>query len=205
MLQQDLFAVDDVGALRRLVHAHPWVTLASDADDASPVVSHLPVVLDPASDDVVLLGHLARRDAEEEHALGSRDVVVIVQGPHGYISPTWYEAGPYVPTWNFVVVHLYGRPELLDADATYDILDRTVVRFETERPSPWRLDSVPEYAASLVPHVVGFRLVPDRIVGKAKLSQDKPAEVYDRVVTALETDPVHGNPDVAAAMRRERT
>lgn len=203
MLEQGLFAVDDVNELRRLVHEHPWATLASDANDASPVVSHLPVVVDPDTDELVVLGHLARPDANE-HDLGQRDVVVIVQGPHGYISPSWYEAGPYVPTWNFVVVHLYGRPEILDADATYDILDRTVDRFETERSSPWRLDSVPEYAASLVPQVVGFRLVPDRIVGKAKLSQDKPADVYDRVATALDTDPVHGNPAVAAAMRQAR-
>jgi transcriptional regulator len=201
MLEQRLFAIDDPAELRRLIHDHPWVTLASDRDAASPVVSHLPVVVDPDTEGVALLGHLARADAVE-HELGRRDIVVIVQGPHGYISPSWYDAGPYVSTWNFVVLHLHGRPEILDADATYDVLDRTVDRFEAERPEPWRLDSVPEYAASLVPHVVGFRLVPDRVVGKAKLSQDKPAEVYDRVVAALEVDPVHGNAEVAGAMRR---
>jgi transcriptional regulator len=201
MLQQRLFAIDDVAELRRLVHTHAWATLVSDGAGAAPVVSHFPLLLDPDRADLTLLGHLALADAAE-HDLGRREVVVIVQGPHGYVSPTWYEAGPYVPTWNFVVVHLYGRPEILDEDATYEVLERTVDRFESERPAPWRLDSVPEYAASLAPHVTGFRLAPDRVVGKAKLSQDKPADVYDRVVSALDSDPVHGNPSLAAAMRR---
>jgi transcriptional regulator len=202
MLQQRMYAIDDDDELRRLAHRHPWVTLASDASGSSPVVSHLPVIVDPDADGLVLLGHLPRPDAAE-HGLGSRDVVMIVQGPHGYISPSWYETGPYVSTWNFVVVHAYGRPELLDEAATFDVLTRTVDRFETERPEPWRLDSVPEYAATLAPQVVGFRLRPERIVGKAKLSQDKPAEVYRRVVAALDVDPVHGNPELAAAMRRQ--
>jgi transcriptional regulator len=196
------FRLDDVTALRSLVEEHPWATIVTSASDGTLVVSHLPLVLDDRSDGVTVLGHLARTDAEE-HRLGARPVVVIVAGPHGYVSPSFYRTDePYVPTWNYVVLHLHGRPELLDASGTYDVLDRTVDRFETRRTSPWRLDSVREYADSLLPFVTGFRLVPERVVGKAKLSQDKPQGVTARVAAALETDRDHGQPDLAAFMRR---
>jgi transcriptional regulator len=186
--------------LRELVSQDPWVTLVSSTSRGL-VVSHLPVVTVPEAPGLEILGHLARTDAEE-HELGERDTVVVVQGRHGYISPGWYVGGPYVPTWNFVVAHLHGRPSVLDADETYDVLDRTVDHFESVRPTPFRLDSVAAYAARLAPAVVGFRLTPTRVVAKAKLSQDKPEQDRAGVLRGLE-DPsdVHHDPALAAAMR----
>jgi transcriptional regulator len=184
----------------RLVAQHPWVTLVS-ATSHGLTVSPLPVVPAPDAVGVEVLGHLARTDAEE-HELGECDAVLVVQGLHGYISAGWYAGGPYVPTWNYVVAHLHGRPAVLDAEATYGVLDRTVDHFESARPEPFRLSSVAPYAARIAPAVVGFRLTPDRVVAKAKLSQDKPADDRDGVLRGLE-DPadVHGDPALAAVMR----
>jgi transcriptional regulator len=186
--------------LLALVGAHPWVTMVS-ATSHGLVVSHLPVLPAPHREGVEVIGHLARTDADE-HEIGSCDTVLVVQGAHGYITPGWYVGGPYVPTWNYVVVHLHGRPQVLDADATYEVLERTVDHFEGTRPEPWRLDSVAEYAQRLAPHVTGFRLTPTRVVAKTKLSQDKPAEDVAGVLRGL-TDPddVHADPVLAAAMR----
>jgi transcriptional regulator len=186
--------------LRRLVAQHPWVTLVSSTSSGL-VVSPLPVLPAPGSEGVEILGHLARTDAEE-HELGDCEAVVIVQGHHGYISAGWYAGGPYVPTWNYVVAHLHGRPTLLDADGTLDVLDRTVDHFEQGRPEPFSMSDVAAYAARLAPAVVGFRLTPSRVVAKAKLSQDKPAEDVAGVLRGLEDpDDVHGDPVLAAVMR----
>lgn len=207
-------------AARQLVEKNGWAVLVSDGGhrDAEggpvggsalgPVVSHLPVVVEASADPaqaqtetpLTILGHLARADAET-HRLGDREVVLIIQGLHGYVSPDWYVGGPYVPTWNFVVAHLHGRPEILDGPATRDVLQQTCDRFERGRPQPWSMQSVSSYADALLPHVTGFRLSPTRVVGKAKLSQDKPAEDIQGVITGLETDPVHANPALARAMR----
>lgn len=186
--------------LLALVGAHPWVTMVS-ATSHGLVLSHLPVLPDPHSEGVEVIGHLARTDADE-HEIGTCDTVLVVQGAHGYVTPGWYVGGPYVPTWNYVVVHLHGRPQVLDADATYEVLERTVDHFEGARAEPWRLGSVAEYAQRLAPHVTGFRLTPTRVVAKAKLSQDKPAEDVAGVLLGL-TDPddVHADPALAAAMR----
>ena len=97
--------------LLHLVAQHPWVTLVS-ATSHGLTISPLPVVPAPDATGVEVLGHLARTDAEE-HELGECDAVIVVQGHHGYISAAWYAGGPYVPTWNYVVAHLHGRPSSL--------------------------------------------------------------------------------------------
>lgn len=188
----------DEADLRALIAKHPWVTIVSDTSRGM-VVSHMPVL--PESSGVDVVSHLPWEDAEK-HELGSCDVVMIVQGPHGYVSASWYVGGPYVSTWDFVVVHLHGRPVVLDAEETYAVLDRTMDHFERHRPEPFRLEQVAEYAHQLAPAVAGFRLSPTRVVAKAKLSQEKPKEDVDGVLQGLQdAEDVHRNPGLATAMR----
>jgi transcriptional regulator len=197
-----MYAIDDARVME-LIRANPWAMLVSEPDRSGgdPVISHLPVLQDPATDRPVILSHVANDDAAF-HGLGSRRATVIVQGAHGYITPTWYQAEPFVPSWDFVVAHLHGTPQVLGAEETYRVLDLTCERMESERSPAWSLDSVTEYARRIAPWVTGFRLVPDRIVGKAKMSQDKPPEIIDRIVQALRTDPFHANPALADEVRR---
>jgi transcriptional regulator len=204
MLKQPIYAMEDAEELRALIASYGWATLVSVGGDGAPIVSHLPVLPDPDNPGPAVVGHLARSDALA-HRLGEQEAVLVVQGPHGYISPSFYAAGPYVPTWNFVTAHLYGTPEVLGPAETYGILSATVDHFEAPRAEPFRLADVERYARRIAPAVTGFRLVPAKVVGKAKLGQDKPAEVVDRVIRALEIDEVHGRPALAEAMRRWNT
>jgi len=194
------YDLTDVGVLRDLVRANPWVTMITAIGEGTPVISHLPVLLEDDAEGISVVGHLGRPD-DRSHRLGKVDTTLVVYGPHGYVSPTWYGVGGYVPTWNYVVAHLTGRPQVLDADETFDVLRRTCDRFEDERPEPWRLATEESYARRIAPATAGFRLVATRIEAKAKLSQDKPAEVAARVVAALDDDPVHAQPALAEAMR----
>lgn len=189
--------------LARLVADHPWVTMVSSTSRGL-VVTHLPVVPDPGADpdgEPVLLGHLPLRDAEE-HELGRAETVLVVQGPHGYVSAAWYVGGPYVSTWNYVVAHLHGIGERLDPAGTLEVLRLTQDHFESQRSRPFDLGTVADYVDRLAPHVVGFRLSPTRVVAKAKLSQDKPVEDVVSVLAALE-DPAEpfAHPGLAATMR----
>ena len=130
---------------------------------------------------------------------------MIVQGPHGYVSPVWYEETPHVPTWNFVVAHLHGRPEVLDPARTYQVLEETVDHFESPFAHPWRLSKVSDYAERIASGVTGFRLVADRVQAKAKLSQDESAEVTGRLAEALEKPGgPWTRPALAHAMRTAR-
>lgn len=204
VLQQRVYAwPGTAGDLTRLVSEHPWVTMVS-ATSRGLVVTHVPVVPDPEADPdagPVVLGHLPVPDAEE-HELGTAETVLVVQGPHGYVSAGWYAGGPYVSTWNYVVAHLHGAGERLDGAATLEVLRLTQDHFEHQRPAPFDLDGVADFVHRLAPHVVGFRLAPTRVTAKAKLSQDKSVEDVAGVLAGLE-DPAEpfAQPDLARAMR----
>jgi transcriptional regulator len=198
------FALDDIAHIRTLIRANPFVTIVSNTSRGL-VASHYPVLVDDAPDRLTLLGHVGRPD-EDVHELGRHEVLVIVQGRHGYISPDWYgdRSTPNVPTWNFTVAHLSGRPEILSADENYRTLGRLVDFFEDRLPHPRPMEGSPvdaEYAQRISSGTVGFRLPITRLVAKRKLSQNKPAELVEGVVAGL-TDPgPYANPQLAQEMR----
>jgi len=199
------YQIEDEARVRDLVRNHGWATLVSVADDGVPVASHLPVLLEqtPPGEPMSLLSHVGRPD-EVLHGLDSgRESLLIVQGPHGYVSPGWYEMTPAVPTWNYVAVHLHCTVELLGPEESYAILSDTVDRYESVMPDPVTLPRVEEYAQRIAKGAAGFRLRVTRWQGKAKLSQDKPRAVAERVVAALESDPHYAQPALAAEMRAE--
>lgn len=205
MIRTPVYALTDEGRARQLVRDHGWATLVS-ATPAGLVASHVPVLLEEG-DPFTVVSHVGRPD-EVQHELGAREVLLVVEGPSGYVSPGWYGYEPAVPTWNHVAVHLYGTPELLGPDETYRVLADTTDRYERAMPRPVRLPDVAEYARRIAPGAAGFRLRVDRWEGKAKLSQDKPRAVAERVAAQLEADPAvadhpYANPALAAEMRAE--
>ncbi len=187
MRQNPSFTMTDVVELRRVIDANPWMTLVSDTADGL-VASHYAVLLDDDRDDLTIVGHVGKPD-DAIHGLGERELLVIVQGPHGYISPGWYGETPSVPTWNFVSVHLSGVPEILSPAENLVVLERLVARFEQALPQPrlmWQPPNDEDYVRRLERGTVGFRLTPTRVVAKRKLSQNKPAEVVDTIIAELE-------------------
>lgn len=203
MLEQPEFAVAEPSELRSLIRRYPWAALVSAVGPYGLIASHLPIILSDPHDETSasVSSHLAAPDARR-HELGDHDALLIVQGPHGYVSPTMYDEVPHVPTWNFVVIHLYGRPRLLDSATTYAVLEDTVNHMESPRSDPWKLTQVQSYAERIAPGTTGFRLDPTRLVGKAKLSQDLPAEQAQRLARAVrqDHDGLLANPSLADAM-----
>lgn len=205
MRKTPAFVLDDETELRRLIERNPWITLVSHTSKGL-VASHYAVLLDDSRDELAIVGHVGRPD-ERVHELGQHEVMVIVQGPHGYISPSWYDAETTVPTWNFTSAHLSGVPEILDADENLHVLDRLVAHFEKHVDEPQFMRRTAEssaFADAISAGTVGFRLVPTRIEAKTKLSQNKPEATVDRIISELEGDGPYASEALAAEMRRVR-
>lgn len=215
MRQNPSFTLASAGEIKRLVRENPWGTIVSSTSNGL-VASHYPFVLEEttaasaeasaaeSAESIVLLSHLGRPD-ELLHELGEHEVMVILQGPHGYISPGWYQGGPAVPTWNFVTAHLYGVPEILSDEENYRVLAALTDHFEDRMPEPFRMERDPEnvaYAQRLYQGTVGIRLRVTRFVAKSKLSQNRSPEAVARILTELETGAQYPNPALAAEMRR---
>ena len=198
------YILTDPDEVRRLVRENPWAGIVSHVPERGIVASHYPFLLDEAAstgDEIVLLSHVGRPD-EKLHQLGSSEVLIIVQGPHGYISPSWYPEGDIIPTWNHVTAHLYGTPELLDADENLRVLSALTDHFEQHVDEPRGLHLDPEYSARVAIGTVGIRLRITRFDARLKLSQSKPDEVRDTIVAQLEGDGPYAHPGLAREMRR---
>ncbi|WP_424449547.1 FMN-binding negative transcriptional regulator [Microbacterium arborescens] len=204
MRQNPSFAMTDVTELRRVIDENPWVTIVSGADEGL-VASHYAVLLDEERDDLTIVGHVGRPD-DIVHGLGERELLVVVQGPHGYVSPSWYGDVPAVPTWNFVSVHLAGVPEILPPDENLRVLERLVDRFESGLPEPrgmWAPPNDDDFVQRLERGTVGFRLTPTRVNAKRKLSQNRPDAVVDTIITEVEASASpYADPRLGAEMRR---
>jgi transcriptional regulator len=207
MLVQRHFAIDSMGEVRRLITSHGWALLVTGGTRGLQA-AHVPCLLDPEQDpggdanELVVIGHAVRKDPAVADLTGDDEILLVFQGPHGYISPAWYESGPYVPTWNFTAAHLHGVPELLDGEGGLAVLERTVEHFESARDDPWRLDTVRDYAQRIAAATLPFRLRTQWVEAKAKLSQDKPREVQERVVAALAEPGPYQQLRLADEMRR---
>jgi len=131
-------------------------------------------------------------------------VLVIIQGPHGYVSPGWYGNDEFVPTWNHVTAHLYRTPVILSDAENFEVLDDLVDHFESQMPEPVSLDLDENAARRIARGTVGMRLRVTRFDARLKLSQNKSPEVFDRIVTALEGDGPFASSALAAEMRKVR-
>jgi len=196
------YLLTDAHEVKRLIRENPWATIVS-ATASGIVASHYPVVLQEDTAGISLLSHVGRPD-ERAHELGQHEVLVIIQGPHGYISPGWYGTEDFVPTWNHVTAHLYGTPEILSDDENFRVLGELVDHFEQRMPEPLSLDIDEQSARHIATGTVGIRIPITRFDARAKLSQNKSPEVIDRIVAALESDGPYAQPALAAEMTRVR-
>jgi transcriptional regulator len=192
------FRVDDRAQLVEFMRANAFATLVSSGPGGLHV-SHVPLIAEEASGGPVrLLGHVARANPQWGALEAGDPVVAIFHGPHGYVSPTWYEHHPAVPTWNYAVVHAHGKPRLMDEAALRGLVRRLSETYEEGRPSPWRMDGLaPDYVAKMIGVIGGFTIEVERLEGKFKLSQNRPGQDAARVRAELEAE---GQTQLAALM-----
>jgi transcriptional regulator len=190
-----------------IAHIERWSFGILVGHDASGIVgSHIPFLVERSARGVLLQGHLARPNPQIAGLARGSEALAIFPGPDAYISPTWYAAGPSVPTWNYVAVHAYGAVCVKEGDAWLrPFLRRLAERHEAGNPRPWRLDDLPEdYLAQMLKGIVGFEIAVDRLEGKWKLSQNRPEEDRPRIIAALEERNDPGGMAIARLMRERR-
>lgn len=190
----------DAEEILRNIQAADLVTMTDDG----LVATHLPFLYDP--DRRTLQGHVARNNAQWKQGT-SHEALVIVHGPSGYITPSWYAAkaehGRVVPTWNYLTAHVYGELVVHDDTEWLNTLVRRLTdKHEGTREHPWSVDDAPAaYVAGQLRAIVGVELLISRVEAKAKFSQNRSAEDVDGVIAGLEAD---GHHDHAQAVRDAR-
>ncbi|QSQ21108.1 FMN-binding negative transcriptional regulator [Pyxidicoccus parkwayensis] len=197
------FHEQDTERLLALMKQHAFATLVTVGEDGAPFATHLPFLVErDAGGPVRLLAHMARPNPQWKAFAAERDVLVVFQGPHGYVSPTWYATAPQVPTWNYANVHAYGRPHIVESPETVlRVLRDTAALYEAGNPQPWSPEQADDYVRRLMAGIVAFEVRVSRLEGKFKLSQNKGEADRQGVIAGLERSPLHGDRELAALMR----
>lgn len=187
MYQPDHFRLDDVAEMHALIRARPLATLVS-AGELGLYGTHLPTVLKDEGPFGTIECHLARGNPHWKDLAKAGEALMIFQGPEAYVTPNWYPSKAahrkVVPTWNYAVVHAYGRPAVRDDPAW---LRRHVSELSAQQEAgsaqPWAVTDAPErYVDVMLRGIVGFRFEIARLEGKWKMSQNR--EMSDRAGVA---------------------
>jgi transcriptional regulator len=190
MYLPDQFRVDDLQQMRALMRARPFVALVS-VGSAGLYATHLPTVLKDDEPYGLIECHLARANPHWRDLAEGNEALMIFQGPEGYITPNWYASkadhGKVVPTWNYAVVHAYGRPEVMqDEDWTRRHVAELTAQQEVNEARAWALSDAPEaFIEVMLRGIVGFRFAITRLEGKWKMSQNRDMKDRDGVVQGL--------------------
>ena len=172
-------------------------------DGTKPVASHLLVEVFEEGEKLFVNGHMSKANPLWKVFERKNEVLVIFQGPHTYISPTWYNH-INVPTWNYQSVHVYGKPRLItDREESYGVLKRLVDRYETS--GPYKMESLPpDFVEKEMRGVAAFQVEVTNIEASYKLSQNRDEESYRSIVSHLEQREDDMSHAVAEAMKRGR-
>ena len=184
------FREDQPEVLHQVIKEHSFATLISQAR-GELMATHLPVLLDAEDGPLgTLRGHVARANPHWRAFREGVEALAIFQGPHTYVSPSWYETELTVPTWNYVAVHAYGRPRVIEDEAGLKaILLALVDTYESGFERPWSIQRLPEeFVQKMLKGIVGFEIPIARLEGKFKMNQNRTAGDRRGVIDALSND-----------------
>lgn len=198
----------DIAVLHALVREHPlgaWVTHG----DEGLLANHIPFLLDASRGEYgTLVGHVARANRVWQFFSTTVASLVIFQGAEAYITPSWYPSkqahGKAVPTWNYAVVHAHGLPRVIeDRDWLLQHVTQLTDTHEREQALPWQVSDVPQdFIESLMNAIVGIEIPITKLIGKWKVSQNRPEPDKLGVVAGLLTRGDEPSKEMAALVNK---
>ncbi|MBD7985349.1 FMN-binding negative transcriptional regulator [Sporosarcina sp. Sa2YVA2] len=181
------FKVNDVEEIREFVQQNSFATLIT-TKKGKPIATHLPMQLIKEEDNYFITGHMAYGNPQWRTFLDSADTLVLFQGPHAYISSSWYEQ-ENVPTWNYQAVHVYGKAAILPKEELIKDLTLLLEKYEGNRKNPvlWETLS-PSLLEKELKGIVGFKIQVEEIQAAYKMSQNRNATDYRNIVNHLQLE-----------------
>jgi transcriptional regulator len=194
------FELTDTKIMHDLMRQFSFATIVSVLEGV-PFATHMPVVVRPEFGEFgTLRTHIAKANPQWETFSSDTENLVIFQGDHTYISPKWYETHPSVPTWNYVTVHAYGRPKIVEEpERVRELLDELIGTYEGAKG--WNSSHLSEkYMDGMMRGIVAFEIEITRLEGKMKLSQNRGEPDRHGVIAGLEASTQTVDHEVARRM-----
>jgi len=196
-----IYKEKDLKEIVAFIGANSFATLVSTRE-GRPIATHLPLQLRKTEEGHELTGHVAYGNPQWKTFGENEEILAIFQGPHSYISPSWYEQ-ENVPTWNYQAVHVYGKPEIIEGEELHRDLAHLMEKYEKHRKHPVLWDTLsPELLETELKGIVGFKIKVERFEAAYKMSQNRNDRDYRNIIDRLgeEGDPLSGQ--VAEVMKK---
>ncbi|WP_102027795.1 FMN-binding negative transcriptional regulator [Salirhabdus sp. Marseille-P4669] len=194
------FQVTDFKEVREFIEGNSFGTLIT-TQQGKPIATHLPLELHRVGDDYVITGHLAFANPQWKTFEEDEDVLVIYQGPHAYISSSWYQS-ENVPTWNYQSVHVYGRASIMNEQELEEDLKLLLQKYEKHRENPVLWENLSSKTKKQMKGIVGFKIKVEEVQAADKLSQNRNDEDYNNIINKLYEENDGQSKAVAEAMKK---
>jgi transcriptional regulator len=177
------FKEDNPEALLKIMRENAFATIITTDENGRPIASQLPFLIKQDGDKILLQAHFAKANSQWKHLESNAEVLVSFQGPHCYISPSWYEKAS-VPTWDYVTVQAYGSAKVFDnPEKTRELIEDLTDKYEQGQEIPWKPKN--SYPDKMLNAIIGFEISVHEIEGKVKIGQNKSTEDLEGVIEGL--------------------
>ncbi|MFC1285241.1 FMN-binding negative transcriptional regulator [Bacillus paralicheniformis] len=195
------FKVENVDEVLDIVQKNSFGTIVT-TEQGKPIATHLPLGFNKKGDDYYITGHVAYGNPQWRTFETCQDVLVMFQGPHAYISSSWY-GHEEVPTWNYQAVHIYGQASILERDELIEELTIMMEKYEKHREHPilWANLS-PQLLENQLKAIVGFKIRVEDIQAAYKLSQNRNDTDYMNIIGQLQNEGDPNAEQLAAVMKK---
>nr|WP_054550152.1 FMN-binding negative transcriptional regulator [Lysinibacillus sphaericus] len=198
------YKVSDLEEIKEFIQHNSFATIVS-IRKGKPIAAHIPVLLKKIEDDYYLTGHLAYGNPLWKTFEEVQDILVIFNGPHAYISSSWYEH-ENVPTWNYQAVHVYGKASLIEGIDLEQDLTSLLEKYESFRENPVLWDKLsPELLQQEMKGIKGFKIKVEEVQAAYKLSQNRNASDYANIIKELYKEENPHADALAEAMKKNRS
>ncbi|PSL36327.1 PaiB family negative transcriptional regulator [Planomicrobium soli] len=195
------FKVTDIQEVYKFIQAHSFGTLVT-TKNGRPIATHLPLQLVKEDEAFYITGHMAYGNSQWRTFEAAEEVLVMFQGPHAYISSSWYEK-ENVPTWNYQAVHVYGKASILNEEELKQDLTKLLEKYENHRDAPVLWDKLsPSLLEKELKGIVGFKIKAGEIQAAYKLSQNRNQTDYGNIIDNLQNENNSISNELAAVMEK---
>lgn len=195
------FKVTDMNEVKDFIQANSFGTIVT-TKRGKPIATHIPLEFRKIGDEYFITGHMAYGNPQWRTFETCEDALVMYQGPHAYISSSWY-GHENVPTWNYQAVHVYGKPIILEEEELKQDLIMLLEKYEKHRGNPILWDKLsPKLLESELKGIVGFKIKVQEIQAAYKLSQNRNEEDYHNIIDQLQKEENLNSHQLAETMKK---
>lgn len=199
----DLYKNENAQEIEQFLQKNAFAILINTTN-GKPWGTHTPLFLEKINDQLFLSGHISRENPQAENLHDDDEVLAIFNGPHTYISSSWYDH-ENVPTWNYLAVHIYGKIRILNYEETLLSLKKLVDKYEAKQQNPIQIEDLSEKTMRQARGILAFEITITEIQAKKKLSQNRDDKNYKNIINHLENSNDCNDLEIAKEMKKNRS